>query len=371
MEEENNTLKESQYERLKFELRDFEIANKINYGRLGSYFICHRKKRNKNVIMKIFTKSKLLAKNQKDKIQTEIKLYQQLSQSPFFPELKGLSFKDSRYIAYQFDFYPGGLLSTKLQKQKQFTLEQGKFYAACIIRMLDFMHKKGIIYRDLRPDNLIIKADGYLTLLDITYAKELINGNYTQTLCGKPNYIAPELILSKSYGKGVDWWAFGVILYELYVGIDPFNANDPMLIYQNILTSKMRFPKIMDKDAKSLINHLLNPEPKRRYGCLKDGVIDIIEHRLFNDFKWKDFDSFKMEPPFIPKVTDANDISHYFTKEEIVKMEEEKAKQKEIENDAKKESKNQPRGKVEVIEPLDIDPEAEDVVPEEDPFLEW
>ena len=93
--------------------------------------------------------------------------------------------------------------------------------------MLDFMHKKGIIYRDLRPDNLIIKADGYLTLLDITYAKELINGNYTQTLCGKPNYIAPELILSKSYGKGVDWWAFGVILYELYVGIDPFNANDP------------------------------------------------------------------------------------------------------------------------------------------------
>ena len=127
----------------------------------------------------------------------------------------------------------------------------------------------------------------------------------------------------------------------------------------------------MDKDAESLINHLLTPEPKRRYGCLKDGVIDIIEHRLFNDFKWKHFDSFKMEPPFIPKVTDANDISHYFTKEEIVQMEEEKAKQKEIENDAKKESKNQPRGKIEVIEPLDIDPEAEDVVPEEDPFLEW
>ena len=371
MEDEFTPVRESQFDKLKFELRDFEMSSPLKYGRMGTYYIAHRKKGNRSVFLKIFTKSKVIDKKLQDKLLTEVKLYQLLNKNVFFPELKGLSLSDSRYVGYLFDFFPGGTLSYHLKKLKQFSLEQTKFYSAGIIRALDFLHKNNIIFRDLRPDNILIDQNGYIKFLDITYVKQLSDTKTTNTLCGKPNYLAPELILSKSYGKGVDWWAFGIVLYEMLVGKDPFYSNDPMLVYQNIITNNIHFPKIIDKDAKSLILHLLNSEPKKRYGCLKGGVEDIIEHRLFNDFKWKDFDSFSIEPPIIPKLNDQFDISYYFTKEEIAKIEEEKEKQKEMENETKKETRNKPRGKKEAAEPLLLDPDAQDIEPEQDPFLLW
>ena len=135
--------------------------------------------------------------------------------------------------------------------------------------MFDYLHQKNIIYRDLKPENILIREDGYLTLTDFGFAK-YVEGR-TFTLCGTPEYLAPEILLNKGHGKPVDWWCLGILLYEMLAGIDPFNDDDPMAIYQKILKGKVKFPRSFDKNAKSLVKHLLVADLTKRYGNLKGG----------------------------------------------------------------------------------------------------
>ena len=144
--------------------------------------------------------------------------------------------------------------------------------------MFEYLHSHNVIYRDLKPENLLIDAEGYLKLTDFGFAKVVENRTYT--LCGTPEYIAPEIILNKGHGKGVDWWTVGILLYEMLAGIDPFNDADPMMIYQNIIRGNIRFPRTFDKDGRSLVRHLLVADLSRRYGNLKNGyIISIIRHQ--------------------------------------------------------------------------------------------
>lgn len=121
--------------------------------------------------------------------------------------------------------------------------------------MFEYLHSYNVIYRDLKPENLLIDKDGYLKLTDFGFAK--IVKSRTYTLCGTPEYLAPEILTNKGHGKGVDWWTLGVLLYEMVAGIDPFNDDDPMGIYKKILKGVVRFPKKFSKDARSLVKHLL------------------------------------------------------------------------------------------------------------------
>jgi protein kinase A len=136
----------------------------------------------------------------------------------------------------------------------------------------EYLHSKNIIFRDLKPENLLVANDGYLKLTDFGFAK-ILNEGRTFTICGTPEYIAPEVILNQGHGKAVDWWTLGVLIYEMHAGIDPFNDDDPMGIYKNILRGKIQFPSSFDKDAKSLVKHLLVADLSKRYGNLKDGII--------------------------------------------------------------------------------------------------
>lgn len=146
----------------------------------------------------------------------------------------------------------------------------------------------------------MINSNGYLKLTDFGFAK--IVETKTYTLCGTPEYIAPEIILNKGHSKPVDWWTLGILLYEMLVGIDPFNHDDPMMIYQNIIKGKIKFPKNINPDAKSLIKHLLTGDVTKRYGCLKGGVKDIIEHRFFKDYDWRSLLFMTLEVPYVPKI---------------------------------------------------------------------
>jgi serine/threonine protein kinase len=158
------------------------------------------------------------------------------------------------------------------------------FYSSQVALMFEYLHSLNIIYRDLKPENILIDNEGYLKLTDFGFAKYCETRTYT--LCGTPEYLAPEVLLNKGHGKPVDWWTLGILTYEMIAGIDPFNDDDPMAIYQKILKGKIKFPRDFDKDAKSLVKHLLVADVTKRYGCLKNGSNDIKNHRWFKSLDW-------------------------------------------------------------------------------------
>ena len=153
------------------------------------------------------------------------------------------------------EFVSGGELFTYLRKEGRLPVKQACFYAAQVAIIFEYLHSKNVIYRDLKPENLLIDPKGYLKITDFGFAK-VVKGR-TYTLCGTPEYLCPEILMNKGHGKGVDWWTLGVLIYEMIAGIDPFNDEDPMSIYRNILREKVKFPRKFDRSARSLVKHLL------------------------------------------------------------------------------------------------------------------
>ena len=361
-------------------LFDYSITNHYKFGRLGHYHFCTHKKEQKIYLVKILKKSVILEKKLFQKIFDELKLYQKLRNAQFFPRLIGISTSDPKFFGIFFRFPSGGRLRNLLNQNKKLPLEMTKFYVANILLILEELHKNKIIYRDLKIDSLLIKDNGYLTVMDISYSKELKkNSDKTFTLCGTPNYLAPEIILNNGYSFSVDFWSLGIIFFEMLMGKDPFNNKDPIIIYQNILTNNKKFPKIIDRDAKTLINHLLVADPKKRYGCLKNGVSDIKNHRFYNDFQWDRLWECALEAPFLPTFEEGETITKYFDQEKCnVKLKEKYLKKKEEIEKIKKElmeNKNTKNNKklslLEGAEIIHSDTEAKEINELEDPFFEW
>jgi serine/threonine protein kinase len=301
--------KERDKEKLKVKIKDYELLDTVGLGSFGRVRLCKKKKTNKTYVMKILKKNEIIKQKQVDHVYSEYNILSILNH-PFIVQLEGLNFEDPKYLYLILEYIQGGELFTLLRSTGSFPVEQTKFYIAHIITIFEYLHSKNIIYRDLKPENILVNKTGYLKLTDFGFAKVLENDK-TYTLCGTPEYLAPEIILNKGHGKPVDWWTLGILLYEMLVGIDPFSDDDPMKTYKKIIKGKINFPKDIDKDAKSLIKHLLTADTTKRYGCLKNGVKDILNHRFFNGFDWKNFVFLKMKPPYIPPIKSELDTSNF------------------------------------------------------------
>ncbi|CDI79061.1 AGC kinase, putative [Eimeria praecox] len=219
------------------------------------------------------------------------------------------TFQDPRYLYLVMEFVQGGEFFTHLRKKKRFENDVAKFYAAMIVDIFDYLHADNIIYRDLKPENMLLDRDGYVKLTDFGFAK--VVEFRTDTLCGTPEYIAPEVLLNKGHGKPVDWWTLGILIYEMIVGYPPFLDDDPLGIYQKILSGKYVFPKFFDKDAKLLVRKLLQADLSKRWGNLKDGVRDIKECKWFSTICFEDIRAKRIPAEFKPVIKGVDDLSNF------------------------------------------------------------
>jgi serine/threonine protein kinase len=199
------------------------------------------------------------------------------------------------------EFCPGGDLFDQLYKHKSFSTADVAIFTQQVLLPLEYLHSLGIVHRDLKLENVLVAQDGALKLTDFGFAKYIKYRSWT--LCGTPEYLAPELILEKGHGKAVDYWAFGVIFFEMLNGHSPFEAEDHLATYSKILDGTVNYPAGMDPDAVDIIGKLLQKDISRRYGNLKDGTADIKNHKYYTSrkFNWMDYaqrgSAFKL-PPF-------------------------------------------------------------------------
>ena len=208
--------------------------------------------------------------------------------------------QDDRYIYFITELLKGGDLFTYHRSQGNFNAKTTVFYGAQVCSIFEYMHSKEIVYRDLKPENIMIGSDGYLQLIDFGFAKVVTKRAYT--ICGTPEYIAPEILLNQGHGKPVDWWTLGILLYEMLAGYPPFQDDDPMNIYRKIINTKPRYPDGFDSNLKSLVKHLLRRDLSKRFGNLKNGAEDLKTHRFFEEINFQDLVDRKLKVPYTPDV---------------------------------------------------------------------
>jgi len=253
-----------------------------------------------------------------DHTKAERKILQAL-QHPFLMTLR-YAFQSKEKLYFVLDYYQGGELFFHLKNQRRFPEEVGRLYIGEIGLALGHLHSLGVVYRDLKPENVILDGDGHVCLTDFGLSKEMEPDNKAHTFCGTPEYLAPEIVAGTGHDKAVDWWALGILLYELTVGIPPFYSQQVSEMYQKIQTGVLRFPPDLSDPCKSLIVALLNRDPKKRL-CSRDDVEELKAHPFFAMINWRDLYDKKIVPQFKPKVKgkdDTNNFDSTFTSEPVV-----------------------------------------------------
>ena len=293
----NNYTNESNVE--KVNLKDIIIGQKLCKCNYGYIALCKKMKSNAIYSIKILKKIKILSEKL---IERQYNEYKNLSSiyHPFIIELKGINHIDPYNLYYIYELVPGESLAYLIKINNTLSLDAVKFYSASVITALDYLHKKNIIERDLRPQNIIVNSDGYIKLSEFTFSKKL-KSDYTYSLCGVPEYYSPEMINQIGYNKSIDFWQLGILLYEMLVGYPPFTDKNPVKLYKKIIKGKINFPKGFNKNAKSIIKQFLKVDMKKRLGCTKKGILEIIEHPFFKDFDWEGLLHRKLKPPIIPR----------------------------------------------------------------------
>lgn len=297
---------------------DFDLLKVIGKGSFGKVMQVRKKDTNKIYALKAIRKSYIVSKSEVTHTLAERTVLARVD-NPFIVPLK-FSFQSPEKLYLVLAFINGGELFYHLQKEGRFDLSRARFYTAELLCALETLHSLNVIYRDLKPENILLDYQGHIALCDFGLCKlNMQDQDKTNTFCGTPEYLAPELLLGQGYSKVVDWWTLGVLLYEMLTGLPPYYDEDVPKMYKKILQEPLRFPDGFDKDAKDLLIGLLSRDPKRRLGY--NGADEIKRHPFFSQLSWKRLWMKGYIPPYKPPVMSALDTSNFdqeFTREKPV-----------------------------------------------------
>ncbi|XP_059618799.1 cGMP-dependent protein kinase, isozyme 2 forms cD4/T1/T3A/T3B isoform X2 [Phlebotomus argentipes] len=223
------------------------------------------------------------------------------------------TFKDRKYLYMLMESCLGGELWTILRDRGHFDDATTRFYTACVVEAFDYLHSRNIIYRDLKPENLLLDVQGYVKLVDFGFAKKLQSGRKTWTFCGTPEYVAPEVILNRGHDISADYWSLGVLMFELLTGTPPFTGSDPMRTYNIILKGidAIEFPRNITRNASALIKKLCRDNPAERLGYQRGGISEIQKHKWFDGFYWEGLRTRTLTPPIRPEVKSVTDTTNF------------------------------------------------------------
>uniref|UniRef100_A0A8C1AVD4 Protein kinase C n=2 Tax=Cyprinus carpio TaxID=7962 RepID=A0A8C1AVD4_CYPCA len=293
----------------------------LGKGSFGKVMLARLKSDHRVFAVKMLKKDVILQEDDVEATMIEKRVLTLAHQHPFLTQLY-YCFQTAERLFFVMEFVNGGDLMFHIQKCRRFDEPRARFYAAEIISALMFLHSKGIIYRDLKLDNILLDRDGHCKLADFGMCKEDIReGKLTSTFCGTPDYIAPEIILEEPYGVSVDWWALGVLVYEMLSGHAPFEAETEDELFECILKDEIIYSSWLSNEAEDILRGLLSRDPACRLGCMdRDGGEEAITaHPFFTGLDWEKLNRREITPPFTPRIDSIEDVNNFdpdFTQEE-------------------------------------------------------
>jgi len=303
----------------KVTFENFEFLKVLGKGTFGKVILCREKSSSHLYAIKILKKEVIIKKDEVEHTKTENRVLQK-TRHPFLIGLK-YSFTTSDRLCFVMEYVNGGELFFHLSRERQFSEDRTRFYGAEIISAISYLHSRGIIYRDLKLENLLLDKDGHIKIADFGLCKEDIQwGKTTKTFCGTPEYLAPEVLEDNDYGRAVDWWGVGVVMYEMVVGRLPFYNRDHDILFELILMDEVRFPKNLTSEAKDLLGGLLIKDPAKRLGGGPEDAQAVKEHAFFAAINWSDLEKKRITPPFKPQVISDTDTRYFdseFTGESV------------------------------------------------------
>jgi len=301
---------------------DFDLISVIGKGSFGKVFQVKKKTQpNQGSIyaMKVLRKEAIFARKQVAHTKAEKTILAKI-QHPFIIKLHW-AFQTDQKLYMVLDYINGGELFFHLKNEGRFSEQRVKLYAAEIASALAHLHALDIVYRDLKPENILLNNDGHIVITDFGLSKEINPHEGTQTFCGTPEYLAPEVLRGEGHGTAVDWWSLGTLMYEMLTGLPPFYSQNINIMYQKILSGELRFPSYVSAEAQSILEGLLTRDPEKRLGSKDKEASDVRGHAFFKSIDWGKLNRKEIDAPFKPKVKNEaclDNIDKVFTQEKAI-----------------------------------------------------
>lgn len=294
----------------KVTLEDFDLLKVLGKGGFGKVMLVRKKGTTDIFAMKVLKKEAVIRRNQVQHTKTETHILKQI-RHPFLTRMF-FAFQSEGKLYMVLNYLPGGELFYRLKREGRFSVERVRLYSAEIGSGLGHLHSLDMIYRDLKPENVLLDEVGHICLTDFGLSKESVSTpTAARTFCGTPEYLAPEILQGAGHGKAVDWWSLGTLVFEMLTGLPPFYSRNINHMYEKILKAELRCPSYLPADVKLLVESLLIRDPARRLGSGKEDIGELEQHAFFQPLDFTKVYNKEYTPVYKPNLSSATDTVQF------------------------------------------------------------